>query len=135
VIEGGSVLLLLSMFAAHLLAPAVDAVSRTVRVRPRGRPLGRGASLALIYVILAVPVALAWRFASDPIATWVHVTAPATVDHLFAGSDFETIDRILASAPVPASARPALKRRIGGAIAYIQDHASTTLDTLIDAAR
>ena len=134
-IEGGSVLLLLSMFAAHLLAPAVDAVSRTVRVRARGRPLARGASLALIYLVLAVPVALAWRFAGDPIARWVHVTAPDTVDHLFGGSDIEAIDRMLASAPVPASARPVLKRRIGGAIAYIQEHARTTLDTLIDAAR
>jgi predicted PurR-regulated permease PerM len=135
VIEGGSVLLLLSMFAAHLLAPAVDAVSRIVRVRRRGRPLGRGASLALIYVVLAIPLALAWRFASEPIATWVHVTAPATVDHLFGGGDIETIDRILISTPVPAAARPVLTRRIGGAIEYIQDHARTTLDTLIDAAR
>ena len=31
-IQGGSVLLLLSMFFADLLAPAVDIVSRTVRV-------------------------------------------------------------------------------------------------------
>ena len=34
VIKGGSVLLLLSMFFAYLLAPAVDIVSRTVRLRP-----------------------------------------------------------------------------------------------------
>jgi predicted PurR-regulated permease PerM len=135
VIKGGSVLLLLSLFFAYLLAPAVDAVSRLVRVGRRRRPLPRGASLAMIYVILSVPVGLAWRFASEPIAEWVHVTAPDTVEHLFGGGDFETIDRIIASAPVPASAHPALKRRVEGAIGYIQRHARTTLDTLIDAAR
>ena len=34
VIKGGSVLLLLSMFFAYLLAPAIDIVSRTVRIGP-----------------------------------------------------------------------------------------------------
>jgi predicted PurR-regulated permease PerM len=135
VIQGGSILLLLSMFLAYLLAPAIDIVSRTIRPAPRRRPLPRGASLALIYLILAVPVGLAWRFASDPISTWVHVTAPGAVDHLFGGGDFETIDRLIAAAPVPASARPMITRRVGGAIGYIQRQARATLNTLIDAAR
>jgi predicted PurR-regulated permease PerM len=135
VIQGGSVLLLLSMFLAYLLAPAVDIVSRGVRINRRGRPLARTAALVLIYVILALPVALAWRFARDPIAAWVHVTAPTAVEHLFGGGDFETIDRILAAAPVPASARPMVARRVDGAIGYIQRHARTTLGTLIEAAR
>jgi hypothetical protein len=112
VIKGGSVLLLLSMFFAYLLAPAVDIVSRMVRVPPRGRPLPRGAALALIYALLSVPVALAWRFASEPIAGWVRVTAPAAVEHLFGGGDFATLDRVIASAPVPQPARPILKRRV-----------------------
>ena len=38
-IQGGSILLLLSMFLAYLLAPAIDIVSRTVRLGRRGRPL------------------------------------------------------------------------------------------------
>jgi predicted PurR-regulated permease PerM len=135
VIKGGSVLLLLSMFFAYLLAPTVDMVSRTVRPGRRGRPLSRGASLALIYVLLSVPIGLAWRFASEPIAGWVHVTAPGAVEHLFGGGDFETIDRVIASAPVPEASRPALKRSVEGAIGYIQRQARTTLDTLIDAAR
>ena len=134
-IQGGSVLLLLSMFFAHLLAPAVDIVSRTVRMGRRGRPLPRAVSLALIYVILAVPIGLSWRFGSAPIAQWVHVTAPETVEHLFGGGDFETIDRFIASAPVPARARPVVKRWIEGAARYIQHQARTTLNTLIDAAR
>ena len=65
-IQGGSVLLLLSMFFAYLLAPAIDIVSRRVRLGRRGRPLTRTASLTLIYVILAVPIALGWRFAREP---------------------------------------------------------------------
>ena len=134
-IKGGSVLLLLSMFFAYLLAPAVDIVSRTIRLRPRGRPLPRGASLALIYVLLSIPIAIAWRFASQPIAEWVRVTAPETVEHLFGGSDYDTIHRFVASAPVPDSIRPALGHNLERVVGYIQRHARATLDTLIDAAR
>ena len=134
-IEGGSILLLLSMFVAYLLAPAIDVVSRTVRVGRRRRPLPRSAALVLIYILLALPLGVAWRFASDPIATWVHVTAPAAVEHLFGGGDFETIDRLIAAAPVPPTARPAVRRTIGRATGYIQRHARATLNTLIDAAR
>ena len=133
-VRGGGVLLLLSMFFAYLLAPAVDIVSRTVRIRRR-RPLSRGAALALIYAILSVPIALAWRFSSEPITHWVDVTAPEAVEHLFGGGDFATIDRIVASAPVPAAARPVIKRRVDGVIGYIRRQARKTLDTLIDAAR
>jgi predicted PurR-regulated permease PerM len=96
--------------------------------------LSRGASLALIYALRSVPVGLAWWFASEPIAAWVQVTAPHAVDHLFGGGDFESIDRVMAAVPVPASVRPALERRVEGAIGYIQRHARATLDTLIDAA-
>ncbi len=134
-IQGGSILLLLSMFFAYLLAPAVDIVSRRVRPGRRGRPLPRGAALVLIYIALSLPIGLAWRFASDPIARWVHITAPDAVDHLFGGGDFEAIDRFIASAPVPDSARPLLKRNINRAIGYIRNQARTTLGTLIDAAR
>jgi predicted PurR-regulated permease PerM len=135
VIKGGSVLLLLSMFFAYLLAPAVDMVSRRIRPGRRGRPLSRGASLAVIYVLLSVPIGLAWRFASEPIVHWVKVTAPDTVDHLFGSGDFEAIDRLIAAAPVPPSMRGSLKPQIDRGFAYIQQHARATLDTLIDAAR
>ena len=134
-IQGGSVLLLLSMFFAYLLAPAVNIVSRTVRIGRRGRPLARGVALALLYAILFVPVAFAWRFSREPIAQWVHVTAPGSVEHLFGGSDFETIDRLVAKAPLPSAARSFLQRRVDGATAYIQREARNTLTTLIDAAQ
>jgi predicted PurR-regulated permease PerM len=135
VIQGGSVLLLLSMFLAYLLAPVIDIVSRIVRLGRRGRPLARTPALILIYAVLSVPVALAWRFASRPIGHWVHTTAPAAVDHLFAGGDFETIDRLITAAPVPASSRAMLTRRVDSVVGYIQRHTRATLDTLIDAAR
>ena len=134
-IQGGSVLLLLSMFFAYLLAPAIDIVSRTVRLGRRGRPLSRVAALALIYAILSLPIGLAWRFGSAPIAEWVHVTAPGAVDHLFGGGDFDTIDRFIGTAPVPAAARPRVKRWVEGAVGYIQRQARATLNTLIDAAQ
>ena len=133
-IQGGSVLLLLSMFFAYLLAPAVAEVSRRVRVGRRGRPLSRPAAIILLYLILFIPGAVAWRVSSDRIEQWVRVTAPEAVDHLFGGEDFAAIDRLIAAAPVPSSARPVLRRRVDGAILYIQDQARTTLTTLIDAA-
>jgi len=76
-----------------------------------------------------VPVALAWRFAREPIAAWVHVTAPAAVERLFGGGDLETIDRLLATAPVPASARPAITRRAGIAIATSNARTHDSRDT------
>lgn len=134
-LQGGSVLLLLSMFFAYLLAPAVDGVSRTVRIGRRGRPLSRGAALVLIYALLSIPIALAWRFGSEPIRHWVDVTAPDAVEHLFGGNDSATIDRLITSAPFATRARPFVKRRIDGAISYIRRQAGLTLGTLIGAAK
>ena len=134
-IQGGSVLLLLSLFFAYLLSPVVAQASTRLRFGPRGRPLGRSAAILLIYLLLFVPGAVAWRMESDGIRQWVRVTAPQAVDHLFSGGDFETIDRLIAAAPMPASARPMARRRVNGAIAYIQGQVRTTLGTLIDAAR
>ncbi|MCX6545963.1 MAG: AI-2E family transporter [Acidobacteria bacterium] len=133
-IQGGAVLLLLSMFFAYLLAPAVAEMSSRVRVGRRGRPLSRPAAIILIYLILFIPGALAWRASSDRVEQWVRVTAPAAVDRLFGGGDLEAIDHLIAEAPVPPAARPVLKRGADGAIAYILRQARTTLDTLIDAA-
>lgn len=134
-IQGSGILLLLSMFFAYLLAPAVVFISTRVRLRRRGRPLSRPVAILLLYVILFVPGAVAWHFSSEGIGHWVDVTAPESVDHLLSGGDFETIDHLIAAAPVPASARPLLKRRAEGGAAYIQREARQTLTTLIDAAQ
>lgn len=86
-IEGVGVLVLLSLFFAYLLAPAEARLRRLVRTGGRNRPVSRAVALAILYAVLFVPAALAWRFAGDGISRWVHVTAPAAVDHLFSGSN------------------------------------------------
>jgi predicted PurR-regulated permease PerM len=135
VIQGGSILLLLSMFFAYLLAPAVVQISSRVRLRRRGRPVSRPVAILLLYLILFIPGAVAWHFSSARIEEWVRVTAPESVDHLLSGGDFDTIEHLIAAAPVPASTRPMLKRRVDGAVGYIQRQARTTLTTLIEAAK
>lgn len=134
-IQGSGILLLLSMFFAYLLAPAVVWISTRVRLRRRGRPVARPVAIILLYLILFIPGATAWHFSSERVEQWVRVTAPESVDHLLSGGDFETIEHLIAAAPVPASARPMLKRRVDGAVSYIQREARTTLTTLIDAAQ
>jgi predicted PurR-regulated permease PerM len=135
VIQGSGILLLLSMFFAYLLAPAVAWISTRVRLRRRGRPVSRSVAIILLYLILFTPGAVLWRLTSERIEEWVRVTAPEAVDHLLSGGDFETIEHLIAAAPVPESARPMLKRRVDGAVGYIQREARTTLTTLIDAAQ
>ena len=78
-IRGSGILLLLSMFFAYLLAPAVVMISTRLRLRRRGRPVSRSVAILLLYVILFVPGAFAWHFSRDRIAKWVHVTAPESV--------------------------------------------------------
>ena len=46
--EGGAVLVLLSVFLAHLLAPAVAAIRRRLRIGPRQRPISRALAIVLI---------------------------------------------------------------------------------------
>jgi predicted PurR-regulated permease PerM len=133
-IQGGSVLVLLSLFFSYLLAPVVGWVSRRVRFGRRGRPLPRAGALAVLYGMLFIPAGIAWHFSADRITEWVQVTAPTSIEQLFSGHDFEAIDRLIVSAPLPASARPVLERRVDGAIDYIEGEVRNTLTALIDAA-
>ena len=133
-IEGIGVLLLLSIFFAYLLGPAVAGVRRRVRTGGRNRPISRAAALALLYAVLFVPAAFAWRFSSDAVAEWVRVTAPDAVDRLFSGENAQAVDRAIARAPLPSGARVALRQRVDSAIRYIEREARSTLHDLIDAA-
>jgi predicted PurR-regulated permease PerM len=133
-IEGGGVLLLLSVFFAYVLAPAVAALRRRVRIGPRQRPLSGAVAILLIYTVILIPGALAWRGSADRVAHWVRVTAPESVDHLFSGGSFEPLDRLIAGAPLPAGARRVLVQRVEGAIAYIERETRHTLDDMIAAA-
>ena len=133
-VEGVGVLVLLSVFFAYLLAPAVAGVRRRVRTGGRNRPISRAAALALLYAILLVPVALTLRFSGDAVARWVHETAPAAVDRLFSGANSQALDRAIARAPLPAGTRLVLRERVASAIRYIEREARSTLHDLIDAA-
>jgi predicted PurR-regulated permease PerM len=133
-IEGAGVLLLLSLFFTYLLAPIVAAVRRRVRVGHRQRPISGPVALILIYVVLFLPAALAWRHSEDRVVHWVRVTAPAVVDRLFGGGKFEPLERLIARAPLSVGARNAWIRRTESAVAYMDREARSTLDELINAA-
>src|SRR5262245_3238050 len=134
VVEGLGVLFLLSLFFAYLLAPAVAAIRGNVRVGRRQRPISRATALLILYAILTVPVALVWRFSSDAVTHWIHVTAPTTVDLLFTGANLQTLDRTLAHVPLPDAARLVVRDRAGAAIRLLEREARSTLHDLIDAA-
>jgi predicted PurR-regulated permease PerM len=133
-IEGIGVLLLLSVFFAYLLAPAVVGIRHRVRTRERHRPISRAAALGLLYAVLLVPAALAWRFSGDAIAQWVHVTAPNAVDRLFSGANSQAVDRAIMRSPLPEGTRRVLRERVERSIRYIEREARSTLHDLIDAA-
>jgi len=131
-IQGVSVLLLLSTFFAYVMAPIVVGLRRRVRIGRRKRPLSRAAALFVLYAMLFVPAALAWRLSADRVTTWVRVTAPASVDRLFGRNDFGALDRMIARAPL--GSRPALKQRVEAAIGYLEREVRGTLDDLMAAA-
>jgi predicted PurR-regulated permease PerM len=133
-IEGVSVLLLLSAFFAYVLAPATAGLRRRVRIGRRRRPLSRASALLVLYAILFVPAALAWRLSADLVTEWVQVTAPASVDRLFGRNDFGALDRLIARVPLPPTSRPAIRQRLEAAVGYLEREARSTLNDLIAAA-
>jgi predicted PurR-regulated permease PerM len=132
-IEGAGVLLLLSVFLAYLLAPALPPIRRRIRIGRRRRPISDAAAILLIYICVFVPVALLWRRAEPAVRHWIAVTAPATLDRLFAGGSVAPIER--AFAPVPATLRPAMTRTAISLAAALEQSARGTLAELITAAR
>lgn len=130
-IEGAGVLLLLSVFLAYLLAPALPPIRRRIRIGRRQRPISDAAAIFLIYLVLFVPGALLWRQYEAAARHWIAVTAPATVDRLFAGeSSLEG-----AFAPLPSGLRSTLTRTGSSVAAAIEHSTRTTLAELITAAR
>jgi predicted PurR-regulated permease PerM len=134
-IQGGAVLLLLSVFLAHVLAPAVAALRRRVGIGRRQRPISRPLAILLLYLAIFVPGALVWRGAQDDAAHWVRVTAPAAVERLFSGSNFEPFEGLIARAPLSAIARRGLVVQIERGMSYVEREARNTLNELIAAAR
>jgi predicted PurR-regulated permease PerM len=133
-VEGLGVLLLLSVFLAYLSAPAAAAIRRRILIGRRKRPLSRPAALALLYCIVFAPTIAAGRLTADGIAHWVHVTAPAAVDHLFSGARAEPFETVIARAPISDAARLSLRRSVGRGVGYVEREVRSTLHDLIAAA-
>jgi predicted PurR-regulated permease PerM len=133
-IEGGGVLLLLSVFFAYVLAPAVAALRRRVRFGRRQRPVSEATALALLYILVFAPAALLWPVARDGVSHWVRVTAPDAVNRLFRGGEFTPLDRMIARAPLSSRARGALVVRVDRTVRYIERETRQTLDDLLAAA-
>lgn len=135
VIEGTGVLLLLSVFFAYLLAPAVAAVRRRVRRGRRQRPVSTATALVLLYVIIFAPAFLLWHFSKNDVVHWVNVTAPASVNHMFSGGRIALLDRALERAPLPAPIHHAGAAFTARAAASLEREARAILAGCIQAAR
>jgi predicted PurR-regulated permease PerM len=129
------VLLLLSLFFAYVLAPALPPIRRRVRVGRRKRPISDGAAILIVYAALLVPGALAWRVGAPAVKHWVAVTAPSTVDRLFSGTTMAPLEALIARAPLPAGARGAIMRTGERVAASLERGTRSTLAEMITAAR
>ena len=134
-IEGAGVLLLLSVFFAYLLAPVVPPLRRRIRIGRRRRPISDAAAIFLLYAVIAVPGVLIWRMSEAAVRHWVAVTAPASVDRLFAGGTIVPIEGVLAHAPLPSGVRGTLMRGTARAAAALERGTRATLSEGIAAAR
>lgn len=136
VIEAGCILLLLAMFFAYVVAPAVDAVSRRVRLGRRRRPLTRPSAIVLVYIVLFASGALAWHFAAPIVERWVRVTAPAVIDRVFSGgSRPAAVDRLYARAPLPGRVKQVAARVTTTFLAYVEGEVRAALDDVVGATR
>lgn len=134
-IEGAGAFLLLSVFFAYLLAPAVPPIRRRVRIGRRRRPISDAAAILLIYAVVFIPASLLWRMSAPAVRHWVAVTAPATVDRLFASGRIEPVEAAVAHLPVPSGARETLLQGTGWVAAALERSTRSTLAELITAAR
>jgi predicted PurR-regulated permease PerM len=135
VIEGAGVLLLLSVFFAYVLAPALPPIRRRVRVGRRRRPISDASAILLLYIVIFVPGALLWRKSEPAVKHWVAVTAPASVDRLFAGGTIAPLETVLAHAPLPAGVRRVVMRGSERAAEALERSTRSTLAEIITAAR
>src|SRR6266516_270915 len=133
-IQGAGVLVLLSAFFAYLLAPAVAAVRRRVRIGRRKRPVSDAVALALIYAGVFLPSAVAWHLFNDRVTYWVQRTAPQAVDQLFRGSDFKAFELAMAQVPLGPVARSSVRQVVERGTRYVEREARRTLHDLIAAA-
>lgn len=132
-IEGTGVLLLLSAFFAYMLAPAIPPIRRRIRIGRRQRPISDAAAIFLIYVVLFLPGALLWRTTEAAVKHWIAVTAPASVDRLFAGDPVPALAAVFA--PLPTGVRDSLARASARVADALEHSTRATLAELITGAR
>jgi predicted PurR-regulated permease PerM len=132
-IEGAGVLLLLSVFFAYMLAPALPPIRRRVRIGRRQRPISDAAAICLLYIVIFVPAAALWKMSAPAVKHWIAFTAPATVDRLFASGTIAPLEQALA--PVPGALRATLTQTSTRVAASIEHSTRATLAELITAAR
>src|SRR5258708_18171817 len=133
--EGAGVVLLLCVFFAYVLAPALPPIRRRVRVGRRRRPISDASAIVLLYLVIFVPGALLWRMSEAGVKHWVAVTAPASIDRLFAGGTIAPLEAVLAHAPLPAGARRMLMRGSVRAAEALERSTRSTLAEIVTAAR
>ena len=126
-------LLLLSVFLAYMLAPALPPIRRRLRIGRRRRPVSDATAILLIYAAILVPGGLASRKAAPAVRHWIDTTAPAAVERLFAGDPVVSIER--AFAPLPGALQATMTRTGVSVAETIEDSARATLAELITAAR
>src|SRR5262249_43046861 len=85
-------------------------------------------------VVLAAPGVFGWRLWRDPVVEWVHVTAPASVTHLFSSSASAPLETVVGRLPISTASKGFLTRRGNQAARYIERETRATLDDLIEAA-
>jgi predicted PurR-regulated permease PerM len=129
------VLLLLSLFFAYVLAPALPPIRRRVRVGRRKRPISDATAILIVYTALLVPGALAWRVGAPAVKHWVGVTAPSTVDRRFSGSTMAPLEELIAHAPLPAGMRGTIIRTGERVAASLERGTRSTLAEMITAAQ
>jgi predicted PurR-regulated permease PerM len=135
VFQGAVTLLLLSIFFAYLIAPAVAAIRRRVRLGPRQRPVSQAMAILILYVAIGVAGLVLWRVFSAAVTHWATVTAPATVDHLFGGANVAQIERSIRHTPVPAAMREGMFRASVAIAGSLEHESRRTLAEVIAASR
>jgi predicted PurR-regulated permease PerM len=132
-IEATGVLLLLSVFFAYMLAPAIPPIRRRIRIGRRQRPISDAAAIFLVYLVLFIPGALSWRMSEAAVKHWIAVTAPASVDRLFAGDPIPTLEAVFA--PLPSGLRTTMVRASARVADALEHSTRATLAELILGAR
>jgi predicted PurR-regulated permease PerM len=135
IVQGASVLLLLSIFFAYVLVPIVDAARRRARFGRRRRPASRAAVTLTLCVVIWASAFLVWKAAAAPIRHGITVVAPSAIDRLFSGRDNQPLDAVLRRIPPAMPLRQAVVISTHGGIAYLEREVRATFDDLVAASR